>query len=143
MRASFHCQCVRPTAEIVAARATTSTRLFQRAAREIAEAAGRPELYDTFYALYSGTMHAGDCFDKIAKGATDEEKTIKPLRHPEQLQEMVISAVSLCSMVGKLLLNRWGTHEQKARAQTVYETKIQPDFRFLTENPDLIKAPWN
>ena len=110
--------------------------------REIAEAAGKPELYNTFYSLYSGTMHAADCFDKIGKGATDEQKVLKPLRHPEQLQAMVLSAVSLCSMVGKMLLNRWGTDEQKAQAQKTYEAKIQPDFRFLTDNPELIEAPW-
>lgn len=110
--------------------------------REIAIAAKRPELYEEFYKSYSGTIHAGDCFDKIANGDTDERKLIKPLRHPEQLQGMVLTAVSLCSMVAKMLLNRWGTDEQKAQAQKTYEAKIQPDFRFLTDSPELIKAPW-
>lgn len=110
--------------------------------KELADLAKRPELYEWFYGYYSSAMHAGDGFDKIGRGNNGTgEKAIKPLRHPETLQGMVITAVSLCSMVTTMLLERWGTHEQKVKAQADYIANIRPDLMVL-RGDQLIHAPW-
>jgi hypothetical protein len=96
--------------------------------------------YEFHYRHWSNSVHAGDVFSNIA--GDDGLPAIKPIRHPEGLQSMVSAGVGFCLCLSRMLLNRYGTQEQRESAQRDYTTEIQPNFRQLL-NGELIEARWH
>jgi len=111
--------------------------------KDMCDRLGQADLYDWTYKNWSSAMHATDGFDKIAGSSkTTGEKSIKPLRHPDGLQSYVVFAITISHMVSRWVLDRWGTQEQKEKAQADYEAKLRPQFKELQGEP-VIKAAWH
>lgn len=101
------------------------------------------DLYEWAYRHWSSAMHATDGFEKIAgSSSATGEKSIKPLRHPDGLQGHVVFAIGVAHMVSRWILDRWGTKEQKEKAQADYEANIRPGLKEL-QGGDLIRAAWH
>jgi hypothetical protein len=96
-------------------------------------------MYEFLYRHWSNSVHAGDCFSNVAgkSGAV----VIRPIRHPEGLQQSVVMAVGLCLSVNRILLDRYGTAEQKEESRGYYVANIQDDYHALWKG-ELIRAQW-
>jgi len=89
-------------------------------------------MYKFLYRQWSNATHASDCLTKIA-GSKTGQVHITTIRNPVGLRSVVRLSVSLCKAVARMILDRWGTTEQKAAADAEYATKIQPRFHGLGE----------
>lgn len=97
-------------------------------------------LYEFLYREWSNSVHAGDCFANIAPGPNGT-KLIRPLRHPDGLQQMISLGVSISLAVHSSLLEHYGTQEQRDAARAEYVAKIQQRLTELRQG-EIITAPW-
>jgi hypothetical protein len=111
-----------------------------KALRDLAIRMKHGGMYEFLYRHWSNNVHAGDCFETLAPGANGGV-SIRPIRHPEGLQLMVSLAVSITLAVGRTLLDRYATQEQRASFQAEYAATIQQRFQSLGQG-ELINVPW-
>jgi len=97
-------------------------------------------MYEFLYRHWSNNVHAGDCFETLSPAANGGVN-IRPIRHPDGLQPMVGLAVSITLAVGRTLLHRYATQEQRASFQAEYVATIQQRFQRLGQG-ELINVPW-
>jgi hypothetical protein len=97
-------------------------------------------MYEFLYRHWSNNVHAGDCLEDFGPG-DNGTVSIRPLRHPEGLQSLVSMAVSISLAVGRTLLARYGTEQQREQFRDHYIANLQQRNMALRQG-EVINAPW-
>lgn len=108
--------------------------------RELAKDVGLlfPGMYEFLYRYWSNEVHAGSVMN--ATGKKMGQQVIRPIRHPEELQQAVNLASSLGILLCTKLLEAFAPAKLEAfRAE--YQRTLQPRSRALREKT-IINAPW-
>jgi hypothetical protein len=96
--------------------------------------------YEFLYRQWSTTVHAGGCLENIA---VDKEgnRVVRPIRHPDGLQQMASIAASLCIELSRRLIDRYAPEQNQAFTQA-YATNLQQRYLRISNKQPLINMPW-
>ncbi len=106
--------------------------------RALAKEVGQPGMYEFLYRYWSNEVHAGSAMN--ATGKKDGKQVIRPIRHPEELQQAVNLASSFGLMLGRRLLEVYAP-ERLEQFREEYQQKFQARSRAL-RGRTIIEAPW-
>lgn len=110
-----------------------------RSVRELSKVVGQLSMYEFLYRHWSNVVHAGSGMENLARGK-EGQVTIKPIRHPEDLQPVCRIAGSLCLSVSGALLRAFAP-DDIAKLQQLYVSELRPRFHELLDK-ELIRVPW-
>ncbi len=108
--------------------------------RSLAISLNHAGMYEFLYRHWSNSVHAGDCFETLAKGPAGTVK-IRPIRHPDGLQLVVSLSVSFTLAVIRTLMARYGTPDEIEQFRADYVANIQQRNQAVMQG-ELIKADW-
>src|SRR4030095_5536418 len=97
-------------------------------------------MYEFLYRHWSNNVHAGDCLEDYGPG-DNGAVSIRPIRHPEGLHSIVGMAVSISLAVGRTLLARYGTDQQRSAYRDEYVANLQQRKQALSQG-EVINAQW-
>jgi hypothetical protein len=99
--------------------------------------------YELLYSDWSDVVHAGSGMVNVAANTSggDDPVVIRPLRHPEGLQNLIVLAAGLCLELTRCVLKSYGTDADQLKMQARYNAEIRDRYLQLTQG-DLITAPW-
>jgi Family of unknown function (DUF5677) len=108
--------------------------------RELAKHVGLlfPGMYEFLYRYWSNEVHAGSAMN--ATGKKMGQQVIRPIRHPEELQQAVNLASSLGVFLCTKLLETFAPEKLDA-FRVEYQQTLQPRSRAL-RGKTIINAPW-
>lgn len=115
--------------------------------RELAIRLNHGGMYEFLYRHWSNSVHAGDCLTHVAPRRPTQTDVpegsllIRPLRHPEGLQSLIVMAVGLSIETARLLFRRYGTEAQWNAFQIAYTERIRPKYGELI-GTNLLDIPW-
>jgi hypothetical protein len=114
-----------------------------RTIRALACQLGKAFWYEFVYSDWSDVVHAGSGMSHVAKNTIAEldMAVIRPLRHPQGLQGLIVLVTGMCLELTRLLLDKYGTETQRQEMRHYYMTHIRGRWQELTAK-ELIKAPW-
>jgi hypothetical protein len=99
--------------------------------------------YELLYSDWSDVVHAGSGMGSVAKNTSGGELpvVIRPLRHPEGLQDLIVLLAGLCLELSRRVLKVYGSEADQKEMQEKYNAKIRDRHVQLTQG-NLITAPW-
>lgn len=99
--------------------------------------------YELLYSDWSDVVHAGSGMGNVAKNSSGGELpvVIRPLRHPEGLQNLIVLLAGLCLELSRCVLKVYGTESDRREMQERYNVKIRDRYIQLTQG-EVINAPW-
>jgi hypothetical protein len=108
----------------------------------LANRLGLGMFYEFLYRNWSNTIHAANCMEFIAKNSEASGNAIRPLRHPEGLEQVIVIGVGMCRNLWKTLLDGYGNQQEFAAIQAVYTERIRPLESRLRSGP-IINVAWH
>jgi hypothetical protein len=106
--------------------------------RDLAVHLKRGGSYEFMYRHWSNSVHAGDCLTKVRE--RNGQKSMKPIRHPEDLPSTVSYAVSFCVLLSRMLVNEYGSEQQKLEFGHAYADRIRS--RYMALPGQRLKIDW-
>ena len=106
--------------------------------RALAKEVGQPGMYEFLYRYWSNEIHSGSAFN--ATGTLNGQQMMRPIRHPEELQQAVNLAANLSLLLARRLLEVYAPAELD-QFRIEYQEKLQTRSRALRQKSVII-APW-
>lgn len=99
--------------------------------------------YHFLYSDWSDVVHAGSGLTHIAKNVADQggPVVIRPLRHPEGLQSLILIVAGLCLELTRALMASYGNRAQQEEMKDGYTRTIRSRMEALT-TAELINVSW-
>ena len=112
----------------------------QSSVRELALHLKQVLCYEFLYRQWSTTVHAGGCLENFA---VDKEgnRVVRPIRHPDGLQQMASIAASLCIELSRRLIDRYAPEKKQDFSKSYMDNLRERHLRISNKQP-LINVPW-
>ena len=114
-----------------------------RSISALANQLGKAFWYQLMYSDWSDVVHAGSGMEHVAEHVAGDggPVVIRPLRHPDGLQSLIVLVAGLCLELSRALLGTYGSDEQRREMRDEYIVRVQKRMKELTQ-VQLINASW-
>lgn len=110
----------------------------------LAHLLGKAFWYDFMYSEWSDAVHAGGGMGHIAenRSARDGSVAVRPLRHPDGLQSLLVLAAGIATDVSREILSKYGSDADREMMRRFYIDNLQSRYREISQQ-SLINVPWH